>query len=247
MLMETAFIYKPNDTIDTKFIYYDIILSFMTSIAKEVSKEIEDDVIVRRALEKGIVSMNSLAIYLTKKKNIDASLDAVVSAIRRYRQETPLEKKYEKAQEVISKSSDIRITTNIVEIAVEKNEEAQRILQKAFAMISVDKGEILLIIQGEKSIKFIINAKNKEKILQLFSRKSIMSIEDNLAEINIHLTEDAVKTPGIIATLSTEFMVHDINIYESMSCVPEMLFFVKQKDVMKSYQILSMLVNMKGD
>ena len=156
-------------------------------------------------------------------------------------------KKYEKAKDVISKSSDIRITTNIVEIAVEKNEEAQRILQKAFAMVSVDKGEILLIIQGEKSIKFIINAKNKEKILQLFSRKSIMSIEDNLAEINIHLTDDAVKTPGIIATLSTEFMVHDINVYESMSCVPEMLFFVKQKDVMKSYQVLSMLVNIKGD
>jgi len=219
----------------------------MTSIAKEVAKEIEDDVIVRRALEKGIVSMNSLAVYLIKKKNVDASLDAVVSAIRRYRQEVPLEKKYEKAKDVISKSSDIRITTNIVEIAVEKNEEAQRILQKAFAMVSVDKGEILLIIQGEKSIKFIINAKNKEKILQLFSRKSIMSIEDNLAEINIHLTEDAVKTPGIIATLSTEFMVHDINVYESMSCVPEMLFFVKQKDVMKSYQVLSMLVSIKGD
>ncbi|HLC62499.1 MAG TPA: hypothetical protein VJI52_05790 [Candidatus Nanoarchaeia archaeon] len=219
----------------------------MTSTAKEVAKEIEDDVIVRRALEKGIVSMNSLAVYLIKKKNIHASLDAVVSAIRRYRQEVPLEKKYEKAKDVISKSSDIRITTNIVEIAVEKNEEAQRILQKAFAMVSVDKGEILLIIQGEKSIKFIINAKNKEKILQLFSRKSIMSIEDNLAEINIHLTDDAVKTPGIIATLSTEFMVHDINVYESMSCVPEMLFFVKQKDVMKSYQVLSMLVNIKGD
>ena len=219
----------------------------MTSIAKEVAKEIEDDVIVRRALEKGIVSMNSLAVYLIKKKNVDASHDAVVSAIRRYRQEIPLEKKYEKAKDVISKSSDIRITTNIVEIAVEKNEEAQRILQKAFAMVSVDKGEILLIIQGEKSIKFIINAKNKEKILQLFSRKSIMSIEDNLAEINIHLTDDAVKTPGIIATLSTEFMVHDINVYESMSCVPEMLFFVKQKDVMKSYQVLSMLVSIKGD
>ena len=219
----------------------------MTSTAKEVAKEIEDDVIVRRALEKGIVSMNSLAVYLIKKKNIHASLDAVVSAIRRYRQEVPLEKKYEKAKDVISKSSDIRITTNIVEIAVEKNEEAQRILQKAFAMVSVDKGEILLIIQGEKSIKFIINAKNKEKILQLFSRKSIMSIEDNLAEINIHLTDDAVKTPGIIATLSTEFMVHDINVYESMSCVPEMLFFVKQKDVMKSYQVLSMLVTIKGD
>src|SRR3989338_10693290 len=122
----------------------------MTSIAKEIAKEIEDDVIVRRALEKGIVSMKALAVYFIKKGHLGASADAVVSAIRRHKEENPLEKKYETAKQVISKSSDIRITTNIVEVAVEKNEEAQKILQKAFAMVSVDKGEILLIIQGEK-------------------------------------------------------------------------------------------------
>lgn len=217
----------------------------MTSIAKTIAKEIEDDVVVRRALEKGIVSMKSLAVHLIRKRNLDASADAVISAIRRYKEETPLEAKYEKARDVISKSSDIRITTNILEISVEKNQETQNTLQKAFALISYEKGEILLIIQGEKSIKLIINSNNREKILSLFSKKSVLHVEDNLAEINIHLSDDAVKTPGIISTLSTEFMLHDINIYESMSCVPEMLFFVKQKDVMKSYEILSNLVSMK--
>ena len=216
------------------------------SVAKTVAKEIEDDVVVRRAMEKGIVSMNALAVHLIKKKNLHASMDAVVSAIRRYKQDNPLEKKYEKAVKIISESSDIRITTNIAEIALEKNEESQKMLQKAFNMVSYEKGEILLIIQGEKSIKLIINAKNKDKIIALFTKKSIINIENNLAEINIHLSDDAVTTPGIISTLSTEFMLHDINIYESMSCVPEMLFFVKQNDVMKGYQVLSMLVSIKG-
>ena len=218
----------------------------MTSIAKAIAKEIEEDVVARMALEKGIISMKSLAVYLIKKHGLSASSDAVVSAIRRYKEETPLEAKYKKARNVISKSSDIRITTNIAEISIEKNQETQKPLQKAFAMISYEKGEIMLIIQGEKSIKIILNSANKEKILALFSRKSILHVEDNLAEINIHLTDDAVRTPGIIATLSTEFMIHDINIYESMSCIPEMLFFVKQKDIMKSYQILSNLVKI-GD
>jgi len=217
----------------------------MTSIAKEIAKEIEDDVIVRRAMEKGIVSMKSLAMYLIKKNKLSASIDAVVSAIRRHKEENPLEKKYETAKTVISKSSDIRITTNIIEISLEKSEETQKALQKAFAMVSYDRGEILLIIQGEKSIKIIINETNREKIVPLFPKKSIRHIENNLAEINIHLSDEAVKTPGIISTLSTEFMLHDINIYESMSCVPEMLFFVKQKDIMKSYQVLSTLVDIK--
>ena len=217
----------------------------MTSIAKAIAKEIEEDVVARRALEKGIISMKSLAVYLIKKHGLSASSDAVVSAIRRYNEETPLEAKYEKAREVISKSSDIRITTNIAEISIEKNQETQKTLQKAFAMVSYEKGEIMLIIQGEKSIKIILNSTNKEKILELFLKKSVLHVEDNLAEINIHLSDDAVRTPGIIATLSTEFMIHDINIYESMSCIPEMLFFVKQKDIVKSYQILSNLVKIE--
>jgi hypothetical protein len=236
-------IFKPTDTLATKFIYYDSILSFMTSIAKTVAKEIEDDVVVRRALEKGIVSMKSLALYLIKKHKLHATSDAVVSAIRRYKEENPLEKKYETARKVIAKSSDIRITTNIIELTIEKNQETQKLLQKAFTLVNYDKGEILLIIQGEKSIKLIINEKNKEKIANLFSRRSIIYIVDHLAEINIHLSDEAIKTPGIISTLSTEFMLHDINIYESMSCVPEMLFFVKQRDLMESYKILSRLVD----
>jgi hypothetical protein len=219
----------------------------MTSIAKIVAKEIQDDVVVRRALEKGIISMKSLALYLIKKQKLHATSDAVISAIRRYKEETPLEKKFEKAKKIISKSSDIRITTNIVEISVEKNEESQKILQKTLSMVNYDKGEILLMIQGEKSIKLILNNSNKDKILNLFSKKSIINIETNLAEINIHLDDEAVKTPGIISTLSTEFMLHDINLYESMSCVPEMLYFVKQKDVVKSYEILSMLVGVESE
>ena len=199
---------------------------------------IEDDAIVRRALEKGIVSFKSLAVYLIKQNKLNAHFDAVVSAIRRYREETPLEKKYEKARDIIGLSADIRITTNITELALEKNKTVQEILEKVFTLIDYSKGEILLIIQGEQSIKLMINNKNKEKVLSLFSRKFVLHIEESIAEINIHLSNEAVRTPGIISVLSTELMIHNINLMEVASCVPEMLFFVKQKDVVKSYEIL---------
>ena len=139
---------------------------------------------------------------------------------------------------MISKSEDLRITTAIMEIAVEKNKETQALLSKAVPLVNYEKGEILLIIQGEQSIKLIFNDKNKNKILSLFSKKSILVIQENLAEINIHLSEEAVKTPGILVVLTTELMMHNINIVETMSCVPEMLFFVHQKDIVKSYELL---------
>jgi len=202
-------------------------------------------VIARRALEKEIVSLKNLALYLIKKNKLQTQVDAVISAIRRYKEEQPLEKKFENARKVIARSEDIKITSNIVEIALEKSKQTQELLQRVFPLIDYDKGEIALIMQGEQAIKLIINDKNKEKLLALFSKKVIRYTEENLAEINIQLAEEAVWTPGIITTLATELMIHDINIIETMSCVPEMLFFVKQRDVVKAYEILFNLCQKK--
>lgn len=212
--------------------------SKMTSITQQIWKEIDEDVIVRSALAKGIISLKGLAIYLMKHKGVEATPDAVISAIRRYREEQPLEKTFENARHMLAKSDDIRITSNIVRIWFEKTKQIQDILPKAFSLIDYDKGEIFLIIQGEQAIKLLINEKNKKKILALFPKQSIFQVDDHLAEINIQLSKDGLMTPGIVAVLTTELMVHEINIMEAMSCVPEMLFFVQQKDVVKSYEIL---------
>ncbi|PIN76045.1 hypothetical protein COV18_01325 [Candidatus Woesearchaeota archaeon CG10_big_fil_rev_8_21_14_0_10_37_12] len=208
----------------------------MTSIAQQVWSVIEKDVIIKRAIERGVVSSKNLAVYLSKK-GVHASSDAIISAIRRYNP-SKTDAAFEKARKVIGKSEDIRITTNIIEIAVEKTEQTQQLLQKAISLVDYNKGDVLLMIQGEKSIKVIINDKNKEKIMNLFSKKSIIHIEKDLAEINIQLSDEAVKTPGIVATLTTELMVNNIPMFEIMSCVPELLLFVKKKDVVKAYELL---------
>ena len=105
-------------------------------------------------------------------------------------------------------------------------------------MIDYEKGQLLVLMQGDESIKIIINKKNEKKVLSCIDKRLILRIEDNLAQINIQLSDTAVKTPGIITVLSTELMMHNINVVEVMSCVPEMLFFVKQKDVVKAYELL---------
>jgi len=57
----------------------------------------------------------------------------------------------------------------------------------------------------------------------------------------MHLHPEAVKTPGIIAVISNELAMNGINVMESMSCVPEMLWFVKEKDVLKAHNVLYQL------
>jgi hypothetical protein len=209
----------------------------MTSITKQIWKAIDEDITVRRAIENNIASMKNVAVYFIKKHKLNATTDAVISAIRRYQESDNLEKKFEKAREIIGRSEDIKITTNIVLIVLEKNNKTQKVIETIFNIVNFEKGELLLINQGEQSVKIITNEKNKNKILKHIPNENIINLEENIGQINIQLHEEAVNTPGIISVLTTELMMHDINVVENMSCVPEMLFFIKQKDMVKAYDV----------
>src|SRR3989338_4501051 len=49
-----------------------------------VWKIIDTDIAIRKCLSRGLVNVRSLASYIIHTQNIDASLDSVISAIRRY-------------------------------------------------------------------------------------------------------------------------------------------------------------------
>ena len=141
--------------------------------------------------------------------------------------------------------SAISTRSHFVNIALIKGREAQEAISELFSIINFERGEALRIVQGEESIKIIIDEKNLEKSLKVIPKKIIIKMQEDLAEINIHLHDDAVKTPGIVLVLTTELMLNNVNVHEIMSCVPEMLIFVEEKDLLKAYQVLFELVHQK--
>ena len=57
----------------------------------------------------------------------------------------------------------------------------------------------------------------------------------------MHMHPKMRTTQGILAAISNELAINGINIIEIMSCFPEMLFFVKEQDVLKAHQVLHQL------
>jgi len=217
----------------------------MTNIAHMVWKELDNDTSIRRCMSKGLINTTSLARYLIKNKKVDGTLDAVSSAIRRYKQER-YDEIFDTANKIVS-FGEISTRSKLANIAVIKDAEIQEILPKVFSIIQFNRGDVLRIIQADEAIKILVNEKNFEKVRDLFPKKKIIKIDKNLAELNMHLHPEAVKTPGIIAVISNELALNSINIMESMSCVPEMLWFVKEKDVLKAYNVLYQLCQPNSD
>ena len=57
----------------------------MTNIAHNVWKILDDDPIIRRCMSQGLINTTALAKYMINEKKVEGTLDAVNSAIRRYK------------------------------------------------------------------------------------------------------------------------------------------------------------------
>ena len=56
----------------------------MTNIVHEVWKILDTSPSIQRDMSLGLINHSALARYIIEERNIDANLDAVLSAIRRY-------------------------------------------------------------------------------------------------------------------------------------------------------------------
>lgn len=204
----------------------------------EVWKFLDETPYIRMSMGKYLINTRALAKYIIKEKKLDTTVDAAISAIRRYDLESTTSI-LEKAHKVISKRIGLSTRSPLANISLIKDDEIQKLLPKLFLLIQYNQGDVLRIIHADESIKVLVDEKNLGKVKKIFPENKIIRIDENLAEINIHQHPDARATPGIIAVISNELAMHNINIMENMSCFPEWLWFVEEKDLLKTYRILN--------
>lgn len=217
----------------------------MTNINQEVQRFIDNSPFIKRALSNNLINKRALAYYIIKETQLDGTVDAVISAIRRYNIEK-YDNVFIRAQKMVRLSEDLSTRSNITRLTLAKNIEIQKLIPKFFKIIQYDQGEVLRIIQADESIKVLINEKNNEKIIDILPKKKITLIDENLAEINLRLNPQAKETPGVLATIANEVALSGVNIVEVLSCFPELLLFIGQNDLLKAYDVLYQLCNSSG-
>lgn len=215
----------------------------MTNIRAEIWKLIDTDPSLRYDLERDLLNVRAVARYFSKL-GVNASEDAIISAIRRYPKENKVKDYNKNVLKLLSKST-ISTRSNIVNIAVSKGNHLKEILPQIFSIVKFEKGEILRITQGEENIRIIIDQKNFKLVREVIPKKEILEIREDLAEINIHLPKEVAETRGLGAYLFNELLRHDILLYEVMSCLPEFMFFVQNDQALKTHEVLFKIINGK--
>ena len=136
---------------------------------------------------------------------------------------------------------NIKTKDRVIDVYLAKNKEIQKKISKLNDSINYDRGEILRIIQAEEGIRIILDERNLVHVTSIFSKPDIISIKKNLAEVVLQFFPEAIKTRGIISTVSSSLNASDINIQEIMSSAPELILILAGEDLIPALTILNCL------
>ncbi len=210
----------------------------MTNINQTVWKLIAQDASINTALRRGLLNTRSLALYLIKKHHLDTSLDAVISAIRRY----PVEKELSEQEDTLAgifKNAVIFTKSSMACITLEADA-----IRALIASFGENGRKNFRLIRGKKYAKVIVHEGDLDGFLKQFKKTEVITTKSGLGEVRIVLPQDAENVRGILARLTSEIALHEISISELIICMPEMLVYVDQKDLLKTHHaVLSLQEN----
>lgn len=204
----------------------------MPNTTRIVEKVIERDGSIRHYLARGLLNVRALARYIQEESRRDGdelSLESLIGAIRRYdvRESTATH------QGIGRLLKKLTMRNKIVDVAILNDPEITAALGKFASTIDYGQGETFRLVSGVESIRVVIDEKNLDKMKSIIPKKNIPKITTGLAEIIVSMSEVADKTPGVVSEVTSELAMNGINMIEFMSCVPELIIVVDERDAVE--------------
>ena len=209
----------------------------MTNLTQEVWNFLDSEPSIKKELGREIVNVMALSKYIIKTKNLNCSIDAVISCVRRYIAEKKFDVDFPKVEEII-KSSRISTKTRIALIKMKRESRIIELLPNIFPLIELNRGDVMRLSEGKESIKLLVDEKNLQKILDIFPKDKIIVVTKNLSELSITFGDESIETVGVLAAITTALAVKGINIIETIGCLPEFMMFFDSKEILKAHETM---------
>jgi hypothetical protein len=210
----------------------------MADLRRRVEGLIESDPVIKKGLQRGIINSRALARFIQEEDGQESTLDAILGIIRRY----PLGDEEERDHTRVFKGCELALRSKIGDLAVENGPDIMKRIAEFAGTIRTTRGENLRVMVGLQSIRVIADQKALETFRQTLRPKEIVSYSADLTEISLLMPPEAIKTKGIIAKISTELALNDVNLVGIMCCAPEDILLVAEKDSARALETLQRML-----
>ena len=137
---------------------------------------------------------------------------------------------------------ELVMKTNLCDVSIVKTHTAQQKITEIYKLVDYEKNETLNIIQGNYEITIVISQKYLEQLKEILENEKILNIETNLVSLTIGLSNEFLYTPGILSVATRKLAWENVNIFENISTLTELIFIISEKDAVKAYNTFKGLI-----
>jgi hypothetical protein len=189
---------------------------------------------IEKCYQKGLINRRSLARYVISAGLAkESQLEAVIAMLRRFRF-----REFQIAKKDFFMNVRISIKDNILVLDFEKDKELVKKLQKIVSRTDYDKGDTLKIVLGSASVKLFIDKAKEHEIKEIIGEHKPKRRHSDISEISVLFPSNTTEEKGILSAITRELAVNDITITELLTASPELLIYVKERYVLKAFEVL---------
>ncbi len=221
----------------------------MGTISQTVKAMINTKPMIYEGLIEGVISHAALAEYLHDEveREVGSAVKhpAIVMAIRRYSETLQASMKIEKKE--FKYNTEIIMKSGLADITFLKSPSSLEKLKKIYSWVDYTRGETLNIIHGNYEITMVISEKYLQKLKKILKKEKILNIEANLVSLSISFSSDFLHTPGILAEVTRKLAWENINVFENISTMTELIYIISSRDSARAYNALQSLISKRNE
>jgi len=205
------------------------------SVGEIVREAIERDGVVKHGLARGLINARALARSIQANAPEETSFDAILSAVRRY----PVRASSARRESVGKAILKLSMKNRVVVVSIRNQPELQLAIAHLAGEVNYARGETFRVVSGTDAVSVTIDSKNVGKLESKVPKRDVLRKLESLAELVIDLAPDIERTPGVLAAVTTELGMNDVNIVQLSSVGPgRIILLASEKDAMRAYESL---------
>lgn len=210
----------------------------MTTTVEAVNYHLETDPAVADALRRGLINLRRTARWILEEYGWDATEEAVVSALRRYRDERLGPVVWSTRPLLFDAGLELRDGLALVTLP-----RVPEVYRKAFdAWLDSSGTGPLGVLPGKTRTRLLVEEHEVDCINTAMGPRFIRETVAPLAVIRLILPRNEDRG-SLISLVLNALSHHGVEVVELVSCDPEWLILVHDKQVLEAHRVISALTS----
>jgi len=210
------------------------------NIKEIVWKFIDTDITIKKSLSRKIINVRSLAKHILETQKINASLDAVISAIRRYSIDSKKHEEIHSTHSVL-KQARVAVRTKMSSLLLKRTDFVKTKLGRPDKLMDFQGHDVIRVLEGSQALTIVIDQKNLDKIKSIFPKELILEENKKVGMLEINYPRILKKTPGVFSIIYNELAENDISIIDALISSNEHILFIEEEKLLKAFELIQKL------